>query len=171
MIILWFIFLQHAFIGFYDIWQMAKAEYPYWLAGGYNQPASDATSYGQFIFWYAEVLLSLAFVAPDLTTFAATLASIIFLHWCGLEDFMYYFFERWIQMPARYWQIHAGRNILGWRLPEELYWLARPREIGPITIQPYWLRMWAGDRIKALPFLGAVASGSFLIIALSLGLS
>jgi hypothetical protein len=117
------IFFNFIFISVYDIWQMAKAETLYWNRAGIDQDASNATSVGQFAFWYAEIILLLVMVYGLSFSALITLLSIMFLHYAGLEDVLYYVFERWIPLPERTWQnriIRFGvsnfrKNCLGWQ--------------------------------------------------------
>ncbi len=132
-----FIFVNIAAISIYDIWKMAKSEFLYWgygeQVGAFNAKASEAASLSQFALWYFYVMVT-AFLLFSPLIALENIASIMFLHWCGVEDFLYFIFARWIKLPDKYLATHLQFKILGFGIPVNLPWLAEPRKIGFITI-------------------------------------
>jgi hypothetical protein len=137
MINLLFVFINLIVISVYDIWKMAKSEFLYWgygeQVGAYNDSASQAASLSQFAIWYFYVVTS-AFLLFSWEKALVNIACIVFLHWCGIEDLLYFLFARWIKLPQKYLDTHPQIKILGFGIPVSLYWLSVPRKIGFITI-------------------------------------
>jgi hypothetical protein len=121
-----------------DIYNMAKSELIYWgynpkHLGAYDETASDNSSKGQFglMYFYAFTAAFVLVMLGHYTIWKAlwTLLRLGILHWCGVEDLGYYFFERWIRFPKEYVETHEFVNILGWRLAKNLPWLSRVRKV------------------------------------------
>jgi hypothetical protein len=123
-----------------------KGEEMYWRLGAYNKTASTLTGYGEFGLFYALIGVALAYSNLTWTDRGIILGVIIFLHVCGVEDFLFYLYEPLI--PA--WDRENGKQaeFLFWRFPKELYWL----ETSPI------LKLVCGKGIPLKRFLVFVLS-------------
>jgi hypothetical protein len=142
MINLLFILINLFVISVYDVWKMAKSELIYWGYGddsttvpgfGFNKQASEAASLSQFALFYFYVISS-AFLLFTWQIALINIVCIIFLHWCGVEDLLYFLFTRWIKLPAKYLMTHPQIKILGFNIPAILPWLGVSRKIGFITV-------------------------------------
>jgi hypothetical protein len=146
---------------------MAKSELIYWEKGGYNEKASDAASISQFALWYLYIILTgIGFIGFNFSLLV-TILCITLLHFAGLEDFLFYICAKRILLPDSYWKDQESLVILGVRLPKSLYWLSRPRKIGPITITNWLMIIAAGKDVKAWRFVVCVAVSLGLVVYLS----
>ena len=167
-----FIILQFILCALYDVWQMAKAELIYWEALNNASPealklkqqASNNTSLGQFAFWYSEIFVSIFAFWGFSWIASIILALILFLHYSGLEDWLYFVFSSFIKLPDSWWASRKTVKILFWKFPEQLPWLAVTR-LG--FIHSYWIPLWAGSQVDAKRFTVCVAV-SLLIVSIIL---
>lgn len=166
---------------FYDAYRQNKSESIYWYGennqgGYYNEKASDASSHGQFGFWYYFVILN-AIILYALGYFQwyqviSNIAFTIFLHWCGVEDLGYSIVSmiKYFNHPEGYYQRHPSTKICGIELPKESYWLSKARELfGFITI-PSIIGFICGERVPAKKFFLLSIGSIIFIILLSITL-
>jgi hypothetical protein len=155
-----FILAQFVFISLFDIWQMAKAEILYWNRGWYDQAASENTSLGQFAFWYAEVIVCLIGYYGLSWKALIVLMQILFLHYSGLEDYLFFVFATWIKLPEIWWTRRESVKILFWRLPAIMPWLSEPR----IGIPSLWMPLWGGQQVSAKGLTQCVSVSLLLVV-------
>lgn len=170
MISLLFIFLNFLAICTYDAWKMTKSELIYWGYGGkeinaYDADASEAASISQYSLWYFYVIFT-AIGYFGLLGGLINLLCILFLHWCGLEDFGYFTMTRWIKNPPKYIATHKFIRIFGIDFPEKAYWLGTPRKVWFFTI-PSLMGFVCGTEVPAKKFVALVLSAVAFIILLS----
>ena len=179
MFILLFIAIQFILISLYDIWQMAKAEIVYWEDINAALPnltpeqqvaiqqqktaGSNATSLGQFVFWYSEILLSILGFWGTTPLALIILGLIMFLHYSGLEDWLYFVFASFIEIPESWWAYHSSIKILFWKFPTELPWLAETK-LG--FIPSYWMPLWGGPTVKAKGLTWCVFVSLAIVVSL-----
>jgi hypothetical protein len=150
----------------YDCWQMAKAELKYWelikyflqnstyadkitLCNEMKEEASNATSIGQFLFWYLNIIGTLMIFSISWHALLV-LGCIMLLHYTGLEDILFFVWANIIPLPNSWWESHKDVRILGIRFPIELPWLAKNRTIGNITIGRGPIIFLTGEEIDAV---------------------
>lgn len=171
-----FIIVQFLIIALYDIWQMAKAELLYWEmlsititndaidtqdnAYKLKEKASENTSIGQFVFWYAEVIIGILALWGLSITSAIVLGLIMFLHYSGLEDWLFFVFANYIKLPDAWWRNRVSTEILFWKFPASLDWLAKTR-FG--FIHSYWIPLWAGKKVSAKGLTWCVAVSLIIV--------
>jgi hypothetical protein len=161
-----FRFIHLLAVSFYDCWKMTKSELVYWYEGkNYIASASEAASVSQFAFWYFYVFVT-AFILFDPLTALLNIVCVVFLHWCGVEDLLYYFWMRWFPPPAKYYEYHPMIKILGFEIPKSLYWLSRPRIVAGITI-PSIIGFVCGKEVEAKRFVVFTTSMMVLVAVLS----
>jgi hypothetical protein len=148
---------------------MAKSEMPYW---GYddnpttvpyvNKSASEWASLTQFVLFYVYMgLLAFAYFEP--ITAIVNIVCIAFLHWCGVEDLLYFLLSNIIKLPKEYLDTHP--QILG--IPKSLYWLSEPRKIWFVTI-PSIIGFVCGKDVPRWKFLILTIIATTIIIILSI---
>jgi hypothetical protein len=91
--------------------------------------------------------LVLVFIAGNTTEFFVTLAGIIFLHWAGLEDLLYFIEDIFLQwLPESWWKTREQIKITATRrLPKFVPWMIVPKKIWFISIPMLWVRMFTGN--------------------------
>jgi nicotinamide riboside transporter PnuC len=160
-----YILFQLIAIGFYDCWQMAKKELRYWAMLNVLEPyappdkvleaeaikseASEAISIGQFIFWYAEIVITLLYLLGLSLNALYILVAIMLLHYFGAEDVMFFIWSNVIPLPESWWKNKQKTKIFGLVFPTELPWLARNRSIGSITIGRKPFTAFVGENVDA----------------------
>jgi hypothetical protein len=189
---LWIIFLVINLVALFDILQMSSSEFKYWKAlmkaltnapeevkvevAEIRKQASEGMSQSQFGVLYIALALMLLGITLegwiDYITPFRIFFSVLFLHYCGFEDLIYYLLSRWIKIPEWWWEeIIDGQqretvNILGFRLPKYLSHLSETRKVLCVPVKPYWIILFAGKKVEIYRFILGVIVATGIVIGL-----
>lgn len=140
-----FIITMFHFLAFSDLVYL-KGEEIYWRKGAYDKTASLYTGIAEFGLFYLMLGLALYCSTFSWIDRGIILGTTIFWHVCGIEDFLFYFYEPIIPVSDR--ESDANVKFWIWRFPKEMEWL----EKSPI------LKLVCGAKIPLVRFLVFVSA-------------